>query len=347
MGNNLYRRRDSRRPRFVFCPNFLLIMVLPLKTNVELAPLTTFGIGGRAAFFIQVNDPAELAAAVALAKTRRLPYFLLAGGSNVVFNDKIFRGLVIHFVPKVSPCRWQGLTLMCPANLKLATLIKIATNHNLAGLEMLSGIPGTVGGAIVGNAGAYGQCISDRLTRVQILDLDTDLDTPCPSRWIDKKQCQFAYRDSIFKKKKLARRGDGWLILRAEFRLAESDKKALVKKSREIIKIRSEKYNPDLRCPGSFFKNVLVKEINQNAVKLIPPEKIIDGKIPAGYLLEAVKAKGRRQGGISVADFHGNLLINDGRGTYREVVALATKLKKLVKNKFGIILDEEVRYVTN
>ena len=135
------------------------------------------------------------------------------------------------------------------------------------------------------------------------------------------------------------------MILQAEFKLAKGDKKKLRAKAREIIKIRSSKYDPSLRCPGSFFKNVLVKDISLRAKKLADPTKIRNGKIPAGYLLEAVGAKGMRVGGIYVADFHGNLLINDGRGTYRDVVTLATKLKKLVKKKFDITLDEEVRYL--
>ena len=127
----------------------------------------------------------------------------------------------------------------------------------------------------------------------------------------------------------------------------KGNKKELIKKSREIIRIRSEKYNSQLRCPGSFFKNVLVKDISNQAKKLIDPIKIRDGKIPAGYLLEAVGAKGMRQGGIYVADFHGNLLVNDRHGTYRDVVTLAIKLKKLVQKKFGITLEEEVRYMVN
>ncbi len=306
-------------------------MSLPLRHNVALAPLTTFGVGGRARWFVSVSASKQLVETVRIARAKNLPYRVFAGGSNVVFSDKTFPGLVIQFKPKATPCRWQGVALTCGANLPLASLIKTAISHGLAGLENLSGIPGTVGGAIVGNAGAYGQTISDCLTRVEIF-------TGRQIKWLDKKQAQFAYRESIFKK--LA-----WLILRVEFKLEKGVKKVLVKKSREIIKIRSEKYNPSLRSPGSFFKNVLVKDVSRATLAKLDQTKVRDGKIPAGYLLEAVGAKGMRQGGIRVADFHGNLLINDRRGTYRDIVTLAAKLKKLVKKKFGIILDEEVRYL--
>ncbi|MBI2097616.1 MAG: UDP-N-acetylmuramate dehydrogenase [Candidatus Vogelbacteria bacterium] len=306
-------------------------MSLSLCRNVPLAPLTTFAVGGRARWFVSVSSPEQLVEAVKTARVKKLAYRVFAGGSNVVFGDRTFHGLMIQFRPKVKPCHWQGLTLTCQANLPLASLIKTAVSHGLAGLENLSGIPGTVGGAIVGNAGAYGQGIADCLTRVEIFD-------GRKTRWLDKKQCSFVYRESIFKRR-------DWLVLRAEFRLTKGDKKVLAKKSREIIKIRSEKYNPRLRSPGSFFKNVLVKDVSRATLAKLDQTKIRDGKIPAGYLLEAVGAKGMRQGGIRVADFHGNLLINDNHGTYRDVITLAAKLKKLVQAKFGIQLDEEVRYL--
>ena len=309
--------------------------MMKLRRNISLASYTTFGIGGQARYFISATNSAELIEAVNLAKKNHWRYFVIAGGSNVVFGDKTFDGLVICFEPKVSPCQWQGLTLTVEANLPLAKLIKTAISNGLVGLETLSGIPGTVGGAIVGNAGAYGQSISDCLTRMEIFDPRGE-----SIRWLTKKQCRFTYRDSIFKRK-------DWIILRAKFKLMKGNKKELIKKSREIIRIRSEKYNSQLRCPGSFFKNVLVKDISNQAKKLIDPIKIRDGKIPAGYLLEAVGAKGMRQGGIYVADFHGNLLVNDRHGTYRDVVTLAIKLKKLVQKKFGITLEEEVRYMVN
>ncbi|HEY4476553.1 MAG TPA: UDP-N-acetylmuramate dehydrogenase [Candidatus Paceibacterota bacterium] len=311
------------------------------KRNVLLAPYTTFGIGGRADYFLEVRNPEELVLAVKLAVKDKMRYEVIAGGSNVVFSDKTFDGLVIHYRVKKQGSTLktrQGRTLKCEAGLLLSRLIETAISNGLAGLETLSGIPGTVGGAIVGNAGAYGQTISDCLTRVEIFDPKNVRHSVSHKRWLTKKQCRFAYRESVFKSK-------NWLILRAEFKLKKGDKKVLAKKSREIIKVRSEKYNPNLRCPGSFFKNVLISDVSRVTLARIDKQKIRAGKIPAGYLLEAVGAKGRRVGGIYVADFHGNLLINDGHGTYRDVRLLAAKLKKLVQKKFGIELDEEVRYI--
>lgn len=290
-------------------------------------PYTTFGVGGGAKAVLVIKRPEELVEAIVAAQKNRLPYRLIAGGSNVVFSDKLFNGLLIIFrdnndskLHHTYHC--QGQTLTVEASAPLAGLIKGAIKNNLAGLEALSGIPGTVGGAIIGNAGAYGQSISDHLIAVEVFDPNVKCLTS-NTKWFTRKQCKFRYRDSIFKHKEL-------IVLRAKFELVKGDKKELAEKSRQIIKTRNQKYPPGLKCPGSFFKNIVQ----------------LDGsKIPAGKLLEEVGAKGMRQGGIYVASYHGNLLINDGTGTYTDVKKLAAKLKWKVFKKFGIKLEEEVRYV--
>lgn len=298
---------------------------------------TTFGIGGEVGAIVSAKNPEALVLAVKSARTNKTPYVIIAGGSNVVFPDRPYRGTVIVFCDSRKlnhTCHCQGDTLTVSAGIPLAELIKCAIKNNLAGLEALSGIPGTVGGAVVGNAGAYGQSISDHLVAVEVFNPNVKHSVFN----ISKKQCKFAYRDSIFKHKE-------WIVLRAKFKLEPGDGKALAKKSREIIKTRNAKYTPGLKCPGSFFKNVLVGNIRRSDLRKIDPARIISDKIPAGYLLSEVGAKGMREGGIFVADFHGNLLINDGTGTYADVKKLARKLKQKVFKKFGIRLEEEVRYM--
>jgi len=340
MGNNFYCGHYFSGSDNFLRPTSLLKM--RIRTNVSLAPLMTFGIGGSAAFFVKVSNADDLIEAVKIAKTKNLPYFLLAGGSNVVCGDGVWPGLVIYYTPRlvIRNSRFDlkiqdpRSNLKIQANLSLAVLIKTAISHGLADLETLSGIPGTVGGAIVGNAGAYGQCISDHLARVEIFDANKNV-----RRWLTKQQCRFAYRESIFKQKR------DWLVLQAEFKLERGERKGLITKAREIIKIRNAKYAPGLRSPGSFFKNVLAKGMSRVTLDKIDQTKIRDGKIPAGYLLEAAGAKGLAVGGARVADFHGNLIINDGTATFQNVITLATKLKKLVQAKFDITLEEEVQYL--
>lgn len=255
----------------------------------------------------------------------------------MVFPDTGYQGLIIHYLnPQAVISRQPGqpVGLIADAAAPLAKLISTAIEAGLAGLEALSGIPGTVGGAVVGNAGAYGQGVSDQLTRVEVYDASNNT-----RRWFTKDECQFIYRDSLFKKNRQL------IVLQAEFTLELGDSETLRQKSQEIIKAREKKYPPGLKCPGSFFKNVLVKDVSPASLKLVDQSKIIDGKIPAGYLLAEAGAKGLHQGGVYIADYHGNLLINDGTATYDDVVTLAAKLKKLVQDKFGIEIEEEVRCV--
>ena len=307
-----------------------------VEENVDIKPLTTFGVGGHARWYLRVSTPEELTEVYLKAITYNLSPILMAGGSNLVFPDETYPGLLIHYLAstEAKPRIIRGLaSVACEGGLSLASFICFAIENNLAGLEALSGIPGTVGGAIVGNAGAYGQGISDKITRVEVFDGKE-------VKWLAKSDCHFIYRDSFFKKE-----GKDWLVLRAEWQLESGSGEELKKKSEEIIKIRNAKYVPGTKCPGSYFKNVLVEKVSAEALAKIDQSKIRDGKIPAGYLLEEVRAKGLRVGEAVVANFHGNLIINEGRATYVDVRALAEKLKNLVKKKFGIELDEEVRYM--
>ncbi len=302
--------------------------------DVSMAKQTTFGIGGKVLAYLIVTTPESFLEAVALARQYQIPHQIIAGGSNVVFPDKAFRGLVIRYHnPQgvISSKTDDGLLIISDAGVPLSKLIDYSLSLGLGGLETLSGIPGTVGGAIVGNAGAYGQSISDTLLAVQIWD-------GYRLRWLKKSNCKFHYRDSIFKHR-------SWLVLRARFKLFLGNKRQLKTKSASIIKTRNLKYKPGILCPGSFFKNVLVAKVPKRSLKLIDQTRIIDGKIPAGYLLEAVGAKGMKVGKVSIADFHGNLFVNQGQATYREVRLLANRVRRLVYKKFGITLEEEVRYV--
>ena len=306
-----------------------------LKTQVSLATLTTFRTGGRAPFYLAVTDKHSLVETVEKATVAKIPYTILAGGSNVVFPDRLPKRLYLHYsvnsLAKGAVTVGPAGEVYAEAGLPLASLIKKAIKAGQAGLEALSGIPGTVGGAVVGNAGAYGQSISDHLLAIEIFDGQK-------IRWISKAAGRFGYRDSVFKHQ-------SWLVLGVKFKLTKGEPRALAKKSRQIIKIREAKYKPGLACPGSYFKNPLVKQVSVRALKLIDPTKIIDGKIPAGYLLETVGARGLKQGQIAVADFHGNLVMNLGGGKASDATKLATRLKQKVYQRFGITLEEEVRFL--
>lgn len=328
-----------------------------IKANFPLSFITTFKLGGLAKLYLRTSSPEEAVAGILTAKERKLKYMVLSGGSNVVFSDKGFAGLVIHFTDgklnsenfEVLPPRGQSLRgsqrTVLGANLNWHEVVKKTAKLGLAGLEKMSAIPGNVGGLVVGNAGAYEQFIGDKVEWVEIFDGEI-------IRKIKKVDCHFGYRDSIFKKK-------NWLVLRVCLKLKKEDPEKLQKEVREIEKQRWQKFGQHPICAGSFFKNVELRKIPKPGLGKIDQTKITGGKLSVGYLIgEALKmspeasprgvprglASGRSSG-IYIAPFHNNFLMNDGTGTTRDLLKLVQKIKQAVKKKFGIELEEEVRYI--
>ncbi len=293
--------------------------------------LTTLGIGGKAADFIEVKNEMEMEK---LFRENRKRWRVIGSGSNIVASDFGFHGLVIKIGIKAFGVR--GKTVYAGAGSNLLDFIKKINKLGLCGMEKMAGIPGTVAGAIYGNAGAYGQEIKDSVSRIKIFDGKQ-------FKWIKKGDCEFGYRTSVFKKKK------DWIIVGVEFHLATRSPSVLNKISKDIIELREKKYKPGLLCPGSFFKNIIVKDlkpiVREKLLSKIDNSKIMYGKVPAGYLLEEVGAKGMRSGGMRVAKHHGNLIYNAGGGKARDIIKLARILKDRVSKKFGVRLEEEVQYL--
>ncbi len=310
--------------------------MIKFRKDVRLAPFSTLGMGGRAEYFYETKTPEDLIYASESAKKLKIPFKIFAGGSNIVFPDGRLKGLLVRF--RGGRISVKGNKLVADAGVDLADVIKRSINLGLKGLEMLSGIPGTLGGAVVGNAGAYGHSISEVVNQVEFFDPFDVCECRWGKReWLENSGCKFGYRESILKHRP-------YLVLRVKLGFKKGNAKRLREISRDIIRVRRKKYKPGLKCPGSFFKNVLVNDVSKRSLGLIKKDKIIDGKIPAGYLLEEIGARGMRLGGIQVADFHGNLLMNTGRAKAKDVKKLAQILKQKVRRRFGIKLEEEVRY---
>ena len=309
--------------------------MIRVKKGFPLKKFWDIGIGGPAQFFVVAKTESDLIDGVAFARRKKLPPHVVGEGSNLIVSDKGFKGVIIKI--KISKFKFQkGLVCVGAGNNLLKLIFKL-DRLGLTGLEKMAGIPGTVGGAIYGCAGAYGQEIKDVLVRVRVFDGQK-------FKLLTKKQCQFGYRESIFKKRK------NWIITEATLKLGAGDRYQLLQTSRGIIKLRGQKYRPGLRCPGSFFKNIKLENVKPRALRekflaKVDPAKIIYGKVPAGYLLDQIGARGMRQGKIRVAGHHGNLVYNPGGGKASEVVILSKRLKALVKNKFGIKIEEEVQYL--
>ncbi len=298
-----------------------------VRENVPLKELTRFGLGGPARRLADVSTPEELAAALASG-----PHVLIGGGSNLVASDEGFAGTVIRY--RASELEIEAQTIHVGAGLPLQNLVDASIDADLEGLHTMTGIPGWVGGAIYGNAGAYGHSIHEFVESVRYFDGKR----VCEIGNID---CQFRYRESIFKRRK------DWVILGATLRLPQMTKQSQILRADadRILKIRNEKYPPTLKCAGSIFKNLILSQLPESVREQVPPEVVREGKIPSAYFLEQVGAKGMFSGDIRVADYHANLIYNAGNGTAAQVRHLIETLKALVLEHYGLALEEEVQYI--
>lgn len=289
-----------------------------LEEDVELRDHSNFRIGGPADFFFEARTAAELKAAVRAARDGEMAFYVIGGGFNILFDDAGFRGLILKNSARGLVQAAPGDRLTAAAGTPIAELVDFAALNGREGFEFLAGIPGTVGGAVRGNAGAFGQCIGDFLEDALIMTRRGG------EMRVSRDYFEFGYRHS-----QLKLLGD--ILLEAAFRLNPGNKDAIKAKIAGNLAVRAAKHPPrETAYAGSFFKN--------------PP--LVDGtKNTAGYLLEQAGARELRVGGAAVYPGHCNLLINERGATARDVLALAAELKERVKARFGITLEEEVVFL--
>jgi len=305
---------------------------LLVQEHIPLAPHTRFGLGGPARLFVDAWDADAFAEALAYARASGLPYVVLGGGSNLLVADSGFPGMVLRFRGACLAIRADGV-VTADSGAELQSLVDFTIEHGRSGLHTMTRIPGWVGAAIYGNAGAYGHSIMESVSRVRFHD-------GAAERWLSNAECEFTYRESIFKRHK------DWIILSAEFVMPEADRSAMEREAEAIRSTRDAKYPPSMKCAGSIFKNCLFAELPAAAAAEVPPKLVRDGKVPSAWFLEQSGAKGIRRGDIQVADYHANLIYNDGpRATAADVRAVIADLKQRVFDRFGFWLAEEVQYV--
>jgi UDP-N-acetylmuramate dehydrogenase len=309
---------------------------LKVSGNVSLAAYTRFGIGGAAAVLVDAATEAALASAVRALRTTGTPYSVIGGGTNLIASDEGFAGVVLRYTNATIEVGGEpeGAEAVVAAGAMLQDLVDETISLGLAGLETLTGIPGWVGGAIYGNAGAYGHSIHESVRSVRYLDTgDTEI------RTLDNDGCRFHYRESIFKQRK------DWIVLSAVLDLSPAEPEQLRETASGIRKIRDEKYPPTMRCAGSIFKNLMFADLPEPVRAGVPLKAVREGKVASAYFLEKAGAKGTKRGGVQVADYHANLIFNAGGGTSRELRELIAELKGRVRARFGIELEEEVQYI--
>jgi UDP-N-acetylmuramate dehydrogenase len=310
--------------RLAEIPDLAVVRDAPLSTY------TRFAIGGPADIYAETESVESFIRALAVARSSGMDYMVMGGGTNLIVSDQGFRGIMLRFVGRGMLAASERI--WCDAGAVLQDLIDFAIDRSLRGLETLAGIPGSVGAAVYGNAGAYGHSISERVRQVRFFDGER-------VRVFDNEQCEFRYRESVFKRQK------EWIIFSAELRLEAADRGELRKIADDILKVRNEKFPVTMKCAGSIFKNFLLAELPAAVAAQVPQTVIREGKVPAAYFLEQVGAKGMSRGDIHVAGYHANLIYNAGQGTAADLCALIQELKLRVRSRFGIDMEEEVQYV--
>ncbi|MBI3120590.1 MAG: UDP-N-acetylmuramate dehydrogenase [Candidatus Kerfeldbacteria bacterium] len=310
-----------------------------LQRNVVLAPFTTMKVGGAALYFVAVSSSVELRDAARAAIADGIDYVMIGGGSNTVVSDKGFDGLVI----KASGGNHEvdATTLTADSTCILAAVSRVAFQYGLSGLEYGVGIPGTVGGAIVGNAGNF---LGDTARILETVDF---LDDEGEEQQFSRAECEFDYRSSVFKKHL------SWVILRAHFQLARDSGIHIEERMDEIITYKKNTQYGSFPTLGCMFKNIQIRSPQDRATAelhgiadLIRYSTDIGGDvIPVSVLLERLGLKGYELGGARISEKNANFVFNTGGATSEHIMTLVGVIQQKVRQEFGFELHEEFRYI--
>ena len=289
-----------------------------MKQGEPLSKHCTYRIGGPARVLLSAKNIDEIVAGLEMARESKLPLFILGGGSNVLFSDAGFDGLVIkienNFIKM--DAKKDGAVLLAGAGTPLAALVNFARDNSLSGMEWAAGIPGTMGGAIRGNAGAFGDEMGKSVLRVEALE---NFAKKIIERTIDKNDCEFSYRGSVFKKNK------NLIIVGGEIFLQKGDRAAIAAAMDECAAKKKSSQPLDYPSAGSVFAN---------------PDGFFAGKI-----IEDCGFKGKAVGGAQVSEKHANFIVNLGNAKASDVLELILQIKIAAKEKFAVELKEEIEIV--
>ncbi|MDO8668810.1 MAG: UDP-N-acetylmuramate dehydrogenase [Candidatus Buchananbacteria bacterium] len=305
----------------------------PIKEGELLASYTSFKIGGPAKYFCVAESTDDIVSLMGVAHKLKLPYFILGSGTNVLVSDNGFDGLVIKI--NDNKLKVKDEKMECSSGALLSKVVGQALASGLTGLEWASGIPGTIGGAVCNNAGAYGGDMAGIVDMVEIIR-DNKI------KKLNNKKCGWAYRSSIFKS---ADNHD--IILSITLNLKRGSKNEIKAKMDEIISQRKQK---DDKYPsaGSVFKNIKLapEEIKDFVSKYsdLPENFSAYATIPAAWLIEQCNLKGKKIGGAMVSEKHAGRIINAGQATAEDVIILISVIKQKVRSNFNLQLMEEIEY---
>lgn len=319
--------------------------MIEIKENTPLAPFTMYKIGGPARYFAEVKSSEELQEALRFVAQKKVPFFVLGAGSNILVHDDGFRGLAVRL--KGGEVKCEDNLLLADAGVMMSAAALYAAKNNLSGFEWGIGIPGTVGGSVRGNAGCFGGEISQIVEQVQLLEFSVSnfqFSNKLKILELSGQECEFGYRDSVFKKH------PEWTILSATFKLQKGHPEEIKEKIKKITLERTSKQDIGTQSCGCIFKNISWDKDKVNRLKvfqMFPEIEIFKGKphIPASFLIDRAGLKGRQVGQIFISPKHANYFVNKGGGSAREVAELVKIAKDKVEEKFGLKLQEEIQYI--
>jgi UDP-N-acetylmuramate dehydrogenase len=281
-----------------------------IKIKEPLKNHTSFRIGGPADILILPVDVEEIRKAVMLCKKENIPFFVMGNGTNLLVKDRGIRGVVIKLAQNFNDIEVENNILRCKAGVPLSVAARAAQENSLSGLEFASGIPGTVGGAVVMNAGAYGGEMADVVRKVKVLDMDGNVYE------MSKNELEYSYRRCVLQ------RGDR-ILLEIEMELKPGNSDEIKMKMEDYLTWRKEKQPLNFPSAGSAFKR--------------PPGNF------AGHLIEKAGLKGYRIGGAIVSDLHAGFIVNVDNATCEDVLKLISHIQKVIKDKFNVDLELEIQ----
>ena len=301
--------------------------------NEPMSKHTNFRIGGPARLYVVANDSDALINTVRTAEDAGVPWYVFGGGSNILVADTGFEGLVIQ--SGLRDLKVGGDRVTAGSGVITGLVARKAAEAGLAGFEWAIGVPGTIGGAVYGNAGCYGGEMKDVIESVNAYRLSDGQRVTYTNT-----DCAFGYRESRFKKER-------HLILGCTIHLPSGDSAVSKERMQEIVETRKEKQPLEQSSAGCAFKNVEFSDPSEiqklREAVAVPEEMIRTGRISSGWLMEQAGCRGLTVGGVAVSDKHGNFLVNVGGATAHDVLSLIQTIKEKVREAFGVELHEELQ----
>ncbi|MGI6076157.1 MAG: UDP-N-acetylmuramate dehydrogenase [Pyramidobacter sp.] len=291
---------------------------LPWERGVSLRTLSCWRIGGKADYLVKPRNAEETALACHAAREANMPFLVIGHGSNILFDDAGFRGVIVKIGSAFARWDFDGTTVRADAGLWAPSLARLCADRGLAGLEHAAGIPGNLGGLLYMNGGSMRRNIGDCVTWVQAMAPDGTI------KKFSRDDCEFSYRRSVFQRSR-------WIILGAELQLRQSSAKDVRKAMLDVLEERRRKFPLELPNCGSVFSN---------------DAQLYERFGPPGMIIDKAGLKGTRVGGAEVSGKHGNFIVNVGGASSSDVFALVKKVRDKVRELTGFTLRTEVLYLS-